>query len=55
MSPAGPYALSAQGIESSLRLMGVPRHRWPALIDNFKALQAGALQGMAENQPKAPQ
>lgn len=54
-SPAGFYGLSTPAIESAFRLKGIPRRRWPALFGDIKVMTAGALQAMAENQPKKPQ
>lgn len=39
----GPTALNYQAVESALRLMGVPRKRWPDLFDDIQVLEAGAL------------
>lgn len=44
---SGIYALDYQGVEAALRLMGIPRRRWPALFDDIRTLEAGALKGLA--------
>jgi len=43
VGPAGPTALNYQGVESALRMMGIPRKRWPDLFDDIQVLEAGAL------------
>lgn len=47
MGPGGPSGLDYGVIPTVLRLAGIPRPDWPAMFDDLRILERGALKEMA--------